>query len=226
MNLPPFFASTGRLYRTRRATDQDFVSEFKKIEMLEVVDLQLTGWFHLTLSSPTPLLREPEIGAGYSYNYLLRRGSGGRYLLVSTHNELVAQLLDRAGVRGTLSSPDVNIPVLVNDLVGNPGEYSMSAVYARVEGYGQSLPSLALYGSDLAEASLFRQMLPAIQPHRVTLRHVSTRSEVLSVASRGEASFQYAGLGSLRGVDAALGFLSRRRYLEWDSDESSAEGAR
>jgi len=218
MNTIASFPTTGRLYNSRRQFFvTDMINELKQYKSVKIFEQEVKGWFALQLTSEEPLNRENNNdNILYTYNYLLRRGKDGRYLIVSNHFDLVTSLLDIHHFSKKLSNPDINIIMLVNDLEKKPSVYTMSAVFARIEGYGQALRSIAFYGSDLAEASLFQRLLPDVIPSRVTLRDVTTRTDVLSLGSHGEISFQYNGSKSLYDVDLALRFLSERDYLKWE----------
>jgi hypothetical protein len=173
------------------------------------------GWFEITYRSLSPIVdSQPDEEGRYSYYYLLRR-SGHRFLLVSSHVDLVKKLVDLLGLRDRIFSPSVKIAQLVNDLVAQPCEYCMSALYANVNGYGQALDSISLYGADLADAELFTGLLPQLLPYRVTLRDVKTKHEMLSAGSMGQIGFHYNGGRSLRSVDETLAFLSKHNYLKW-----------
>lgn len=181
----------------------------------EPPDLEVPGWKHLLLRSPRPLLsHEPDIASHYDYDFLLRE-SRQRFLLLASHAELVHTLLNLAAQRDNVYPPFVDVPRLTHDLAKRPRNFCLGALFARVDGYGQSIRSLALYGNDLADAKLFTDLLPNLVPYRVHLRDVRTGVEIISVGSRGEISFLYRGAPSLRAVDQALSFLNRLGYLTW-----------
>ena len=169
---------------------------------------------------------EPETSSPlhYYYSFLFRQGGKGRFLLVSEHTELVVILLKRLGMNAQVRPPEIKVKELVNHLATKPSLYVMSAVYAHIEGYGQALKSIAFYGSDVGETVLFRQLLPQLTPHRVSLRDVSRRAEILSIGARGEISFTYATGSSLIDVDHGMRFLSEKGYLNWEMDDESWEG--
>ena len=182
------------------------------------------GWIELTYSSPTPLINEslPDPAGLHHYYFLLRR-SRRRFLLVSSDLVLVTKLLDLIELRKRVFAPSVDVTKLTGDLVRTPCEYCLGVVFAKVDGYGQALRSMSLYGSDLGEAQLFATLLPQILPTRVTLRDVRTKQEVLSCSSQGEVAFQYGATRSLKAVDDALSFLSRGGYVKWPDIESAEE---
>jgi hypothetical protein len=152
--------------------------------------------------------------SAYKYFFLVRE-SGEHILLLGGHFSLIEILLDKCGLKDYAFCPAIEVPLLVKSLTESPSSYVMSAVYARVQGFGQSLRSVALYGSDVGEARLFRDILDGLQPYRVALRKVESGEEILSVGSRGEVSFHYNGRKSLTEVDGALGFLARSKYIDW-----------
>jgi hypothetical protein len=132
---------------------------------------------------------------------------------------LVTYLVDQVGGNIATYSPLVNIPAITRDLAKRPGTFCMGALHARVEGYGNSLRSLALYGNDLAESKLFFELLPQITPFRVHLRDVRLGYEVLSIGSKGEVGFFYRAYESLKDVDRALTYLTQGGYLSWPFGE-------
>ncbi len=178
-------------------------------------DVGRSGWCLLTLSYPSPLVEGPEPQGGeFKYDYLLRT-SGQHFLLVSSHADLVTALIDVIGIRHKVSTPRVNVRQLVEDLVKQPQHYSLSGVYARVDGFGQSLRSMSLFGADLGEAQLFSSILPHLAPHRANLRDLRLRQEAVSISSKGELGFHYGGARSLRRTDSVLSFLASGGYLKW-----------
>ncbi len=184
--------------------------------------LEPNGWSHVALESSKALLNDEQPDTTcYVYNYLLRE-SGDRFLVLSSRWELIEPLIQTVGKREVLVSPLVDIPRLTTEIAKKPGRYALAAVYAKVDGFGQALRSVALYGSDLGEAKLFIDLLPQIVPYRVHLRDVRSALEVLSIGSRGEVAFFYRNIQSLRDADAALGFLRHSGYLTWPVDHVAA----
>lgn len=217
-------STTGRLFCARHPSVPDIVANLHDTPNIVCVALRVNGWFSATLESSIPLMNEPADSAPiYQYRYLVRRGRTGHFLVVTSHYDLLLSLLQRAGFHKLLTNPAVNIPMVVKELTDNPGSYAMSAVFAYVDGYGESIRSISFYGDDLAEAALFRETLPKIRPRRVSLRDVTTMTEVLSIGSRGQISFHYSGDRSLVDVDSALRFLSQRNYLTWEAEADGRE---
>jgi hypothetical protein len=210
MNFPASLLFTGGLY----ATIGDNHEGWNSLPNVTVEHALPSRWLRLCLDSKTPLLPAEPPQAQYKY-YFLIRPSGPRFLLVSSHTGLDEQLIVRSKGKIAAIRPTIDIPKLVKELTDVPGRYVMGALYARVEGFGQTLRSMSLYGTDLAASSLFTEILPMLVSHRVVLKDISTRMDTLSVASRGEVSFQYSGLRSLRAVEQTLSFLSNHHYIEW-----------
>jgi hypothetical protein len=213
MKSPTSMSVTGSLYSPLRDSwvPPDFAS------LPGVVDYSpvLSGWFRVAVSSTEPWIETPGAEVEeYIYHFLVRR-SESRFLFAGAHAQLVDRLLTLAGIKEAIRAPSVDIARVVDDLTKDPQRYCMSALHARIDGYGLALRSIALYGLDLADAALFRELLPNILPYRVTLRDAAVRSDALSIASRGEVAFQFQGEASLRGVDQALRFLSRGGYVDW-----------
>lgn len=176
------------------------------------------GWTEITLTSREPLHGELEVEVGiFRYPFLLRRGTGGRGLLVGPSSRLVVILLNLLSASECTSCPGIDVVRLVRDSAERPTDkYVLGAVFARVEGYGKNLRIISLYGEDLASTELFRSLLASISPYRVTLKTFGTGEEILSVGSRGELNFMYSGSRSLDNIDAALSFLNNEGYIEWE----------
>jgi hypothetical protein len=214
---------SGSLYS---AVGEESQLAWEQIPGLAIQEMEVRGWYSLKLTVSTSLISNEPWAKQYEYYFLLRR-SGRRFLLASAHADLDEHRLIARGV-GKIGAikPTIDIPRMVGELTQVPGRYVMSAVWARVEGFGQTLRAIALYGTDLAASTLFTGILPQLVPHRVQLRDVATRAEILSVASRGEVGFSYSSSRSLRGVDSALSFLSHRGYLEWSKVDVGDEGSK
>jgi hypothetical protein len=144
-------------------------------------------------------------------------------MLVGTAQEVVSYVLKETTLVGGVTSPAVNVAKLVGDLASTPDSYSLGTVHARVDGYGHSLRSLVMYGDDLADARLFRDVLSRIAPYRVSLRDVLTKDELLTIGSRGDVGFHCRGVKTLAEVDKALGFLSSRGYMAWELDKREGD---
>ncbi len=150
------------------------------------------------------------------YSFFLRDGAADRFLVVANHRNAVDRLLEALDLARHLKSPLIKVRNFVGDIAASPAGYSISVVWARVEGYGSALRTIALFGDDITESGLFRQNSSAIYPYRVTMRDVRLDSNVLSISSRGEISFNLAGPHSLNQVDDALRHLTQRGYLRWE----------
>jgi len=192
MRFPDQLKATGALYApvTPAGTPSGW---WQGIAGLVAQETEVSGWTKLTLTSGTPLAGEVLGLPEYTYHFLHRQ-SGGRFLLVSSHTGLDEKLIAATGGRVSATRPTVDIPKLVKELTSTPGRFVMSALWARVEGFGQALRAMSLYGNDLATSALFVGLLPQLVPHRLQLRDVATRVEIVSIASRGEVGFTYSGV--------------------------------
>lgn len=222
MTLPASMNANGFLFTRRRPAGRHV--DWTVVEGLRILEVGLPGWIAMALTSQEPLLKEtlPTIDDHFVYYYLCRAGHTDRFLLLSTDPELVSTLLVRAGVSNEFSSPRIDTATLARTLVEKPARYAMSAVWGRIDGYGNSLRTAAFYGHDLGEALLFVQLLPHLSAYRVALRDTTRRTEVLSAGSKGEIYFRYEGISSLRDADRALKFLSTRGFLAWNSEDESS----
>lgn len=208
---PKTFTATGCLLGRRGESE----IPWDKLENLSTQPCRRRGWDWLTLTSKDPLLKElPSLSDLFHYSFLLRTHKE-HIVLLGQENSIVELLIDRYHLRPRLYCPSVAVESLVKSLVENPGPYVLSAVYARVEGYGQALRSVVLYGADLGSARLFRDMLKDLQPYRVGLRRHATGQEILSIGSRGEMNFIFNGVGSLEQIDRTLGFLATESFIDW-----------
>ncbi|MGZ8174270.1 MULTISPECIES: hypothetical protein [Methylobacter] len=179
---------------------------------------EVAGWCSYRLTTNLALLREQETASDHGkfvYRFLVRQ-SDVRFLLVCTAKEVLAHLLRIAGMENRVASPTIDVTKLVSTVVEHPKDYALSRVYARIDGYGQSFRSISMYGSDLADAKLFRDIAPRVAPYRVTLRSQIHHEDVLTVSSRGEVGFMYRGSNSLRQVDDALRFLAQNKFMNWN----------
>lgn len=211
MNLPEIFQATGCLLSFRGQLEVDWESTG-----IARRPLQVKGWSWLILTSSHALLGElsPE-PALFSYPFLLRE-SGSHFLLLGYEALLVETLISKLDLGSLVFCPAVEVGRLVRSSVEEPGAYVLSSVFARIEGHGQNLRSMILYGSDVGSEPLFKGLLPDIQPFRVGLKRVATGQEVLSIGSRGEINFLFKGSETLRKVDKVLAFLARGGYILWD----------
>lgn len=176
------------------------------------------GWRRLEYRTSQPLLEGQLADRGpYTYPFLLR-SSGPRFLLLGPESTLPEHFLVKVGLWRNVLRPSIRVPELVQAVTAHPGPYSLSAVFARTDAYGHSLRTVMLYGSDLANAKLFRNILGELSPFRATLRDVRTRHEVITVGSRGEIAFHYSGPNTLAKVDEALTYISEGKHMRWGAN--------
>jgi hypothetical protein len=212
---------TGGLYAWRKEPAETVESWVARIDGLQIASSYQDGWYQLVWSSGQSLVEGDQLGdSSFPYEFLIRRGALNRFLLLSNHIDLTVALIEKASLTPRIYRPEINVHNLVNDLATQPGKYSMGTVWARIEGQGQALRTGGFFGVDLGESELFRRLLREMQSYRVTLRDVVSRSEVVSIGSRGEVGFDYSGPHTLLEVDTALHFLSSRAYLKWDVDHT------
>lgn len=225
MSYPLSQPAHGTLYWLS-SNDQDIFDKWKSFNFIDKFHNEdVEGWYSLTIKSDKALLKEYEVPSPfYEYAFLLRISpQTNRFLLLATHDELVPIIIDWTGWRGILKTADINVPLLVNHLTEKPSYYSLGALYARVDGYGRSLRSIALYGADLAEAQIFRNILPNLVPYHVQLRDVRTGNEIVRVGVQGDIGFVYHGKNRLQEIDRALLYLTKNKFLTWDKDDELIE---
>jgi len=167
------------------------------------------GWEILTVVTERPLLPEDDPTAtDFSYEYLYR-SHGPHAILVSHTSRLMDFILTDHRLSIIIRRPRVAVGRLVSELAQKPhGVYTLSKVYARVEGHGDKLRAISLYGDDLVETELLNNILPQLQPHRVELRDIERGINSLCVGIRGEIDFYYGGSTSLHAMLETLSFLS------------------
>ncbi len=173
--------------------------------------------------SATPLLNEQVEVDTFEYEFVLRQ-SGRHFLLAGVDELLLPKVLTQLGWLRLVAPPYVDTVGLCKDMVTNPSSYSLGVVWARVDAYGQSLRTMAFYGEDLAEAGLFKQLLPGLTPFRVHLRDPRNGVEVLSIGSKGELAFQFRNANSLREIDKCLRHLNNRALLSWPESDPDVVG--
>ena len=209
---------TGVLYKFLKE-DQKIPTIWNNFHFIENIHEEASNWHNITIRSEKPLIRE-DMGSTnphFFYKFLLRSSSNGkRFLLLSTHEELVGIFLELVKWRNYVQPANIKVYNLVKELTEKPDRYCLGIVYARVDGYCRSLRTISLYGADLAEAQLFRDILPKLVPFRTQLREVRTGSEILQVSFKGEVSFSYNNTNSLIEVDQALHFLTTHGFLIWE----------
>ncbi|MBT9520815.1 MAG: hypothetical protein IV101_07945 [Dechloromonas sp.] len=197
-------------------------------------DLEPTvpGWYSGQWETKRALLGEeyqPQIINSstpiFQYRYLLWLNKNvDRFIVLSTQSDLVNQFAVHYLSNQKTSKPTVNVEKLVKDLARGESPYRIGAVWANVDGYGESLQSISIFGKDLVDAELFRSILPRISPYRVVLRDLRSGKEVISIGISGEIGFYYGGPRTLKNVDSALKFLRDGSYIHWtDRTPSPAE---
>jgi hypothetical protein len=211
------------------ATYDKVMPDFSSIDGMTLTNTEVGGWVKLNFVSKIPLAGELTDEDNYEYPFLLRE-SGTHFLLASVHNELVEYIVNKIGGKILTYTPTVNVPSITNDLAKKPGIFCIGALYAKVEGSGNSLRSIALYGFDIAESKLFIDLLPKITPFRIQLRDIRMGIEILSIGTKGEVVFFYRNDHSLRDVDRGLSYLNKGKYISWlfnskneSDDENNSE---
>jgi hypothetical protein len=213
MTFPDSFPAAGCLIGSRR--DGDF-AWLHHLPGIRTEPMDVRGWSRLIWSTTSAMAGEVTMGAqGFSYPFLFRlSGQPDHGLLLSFHGPLVETFLELTSAKPKVYCPAVDIPRLVEDLI-TARVYAMSAIHARVEGPGQSLRTMSFYGSDVGDSTVLTGLLPKLTPYRTNLRRKAGGNELLSIGSRGEASFNYHGKNSLDDVDQVLDFLRTHHYIDW-----------
>lgn len=180
-------------------------------------------WFSFAWTPPADLSLHPEVAAAaggvpVSYPFLLRESSD-RFILLSTHHSVVQAFLRACGVESVIEYPRVNIVQLVSAVTSTTQaegrSYRLGAVFAAAEGYGRSLKTVAFWGDDLGDASLFREISPKLAPFRAAVRDVRSDREIASIGSGGEVSLFYRGLGHLDQTDRLFRYFTDLDLISW-----------
>lgn len=196
----------------------DLSKEGYEKELINDLTEKAPGWFSFFYLTQTPMIAEDYLKPPpYYYPFLVRTSPiNKRILLLSITDILINEFLSSAKLLKRVRAGQIKIPDLVHKLVEKPDVYCLSVIYAKVDGYGRSLRALSLYGADLGEAQLFRDILPKLVPFRVQLRDVRTGEDILQVGTKGEIGFSYRDIRTLNKVDKALTFLKDNGFLLWD----------
>jgi hypothetical protein len=173
-------------------------------------------WVRITWSSDERLVPEIPDDPPYRYDFLvhLSREDPARLIITSSHIELVEAFLRESGIARDYRKPRLQVAALVQHIADDPDEYRTTVLYARVDGFGQDLRTIAFFGDNITSATLSRDILRFAEPFRVTLRRTKSESDVLSVGSRGEISFMFNDrVAALDRVDHALRFI--KPWTQW-----------
>jgi hypothetical protein len=193
--------------------------EWNNLGNIEIKQSNAIEWQKIVLQSKIPLAGEFNDSQIDFFSYLFFvRTSGNHVLIVSERSKLVEWLLKEMVLFDKVIRPRIHVAKLVKDLTFRPGAYTLSGVFANVDGYGKLLQSISLYGNDLAQATFFKDNLYQFIPFRVTLREVVSGKEIISIGVRGETGFYYSsGLEkkTLEKVIEVLSFLNKEKYIEW-----------
>lgn len=158
----------------------------------------------------------------YEHSFLLSLSSALNHaILVGPSTPLVDHFMSAMRLNRLVFSPPVKVEQIVNDFTDAPNSvYVLSNIFARVDGDGNSLRTIGLWGADLADAGVFRQIRQAILPFRVEIRDLLQGHPVISLGSRGEVNFAYSGADSLKAVLKVIKFFTDRAMIEWPPEEA------
>lgn len=218
MRFPKSFTASGWLYEPKFSEHSQLIFNMAGDELpcLKEHHLHLPGWTGIELRTSDSLLgmEEPQPCGFYSYYSLLRK-SKTRFLLVSEHSSLVNAVLAVLSLESSVSTPRVQVGAAVTHITHHPDAHDLCEVVADVAGYGRSLTRVVVKGDDLADTKFFREMLPRIQPVRMSLHDAVVTTNTVSISARGKIWFPYRGETSLAYVDSVLSYLSVHRFLDW-----------
>jgi hypothetical protein len=186
-------------------------------------EVGVPGWSHYSWITEKEVPGANAVAKRGEFRYpLYVRQIEDRFMVVSVQAEVVQHFIVLERLSQMVEKPRVGVGEIVKDSFypeespeRQGARYRLGAIYASVEGFGRSLRNMSIFGDDLANAALLRQILPQLNPNRVTLRHIKTEMEVLSVNAQGEISFYYKNSTSLSELERALAFLRKNQYLTW-----------
>ncbi|WP_227243096.1 hypothetical protein [Paraburkholderia caribensis] len=216
---------SGQLLRLR--SEEKFPVVAQRLENVVLAgETSARGWhvfeWTTTFDAGVDSRRVSQNGEAFTY-WLLVREVEERFLLASTHADIVQQFIASNRLARLVEKPVIDVASLVKQTIfpadtdaEQPGApYRLGALYAAVDGFGRSVRTVSLFGDDLGGATLVRGILEYLNPFRVTLRDIRNDLEVLSISTQGEMNFYYRGASSLDAVDKALSHIRRGNFIHW-----------
>lgn len=136
-------------------------------------------WLVFEFLSPDPLLGEQTMRENGPFSYPVYFRVCERFadvFLLSYGATVVTALLASEGLRGLCRSRlvqrHVDVDRLVRILVEHRREYALTAVYASVSGWGNSITRADYFGDDLTNADYFKHSLPNLNIRSCGLRRL------------------------------------------------------
>ena len=207
MNILRNKVLTGYIFSWLSGKEFDFNSQPE----IEEVSSE-TDWTGLRLTTHTPLLSNDDLlSSSFNYYYLLKSYEQ-HVILVSNHSKLVDDFIRICKLKNMIKPPKVDVDRLMRDISLKPHEYyTISRVYASVDGFARRLRAISLFGDDLVQAEAFQNLLPNLTAQRIELRDVKKRISCLSIDGSGSIDFYFSNNLSLKLMLMALSFLSTGR---------------
>ncbi|MEA1647832.1 hypothetical protein UAJ10_02205 [Nitrospirillum sp. BR 11164] len=181
------------------------------------------GWDFMEFKSNIPLDNEDHgiLSPPYLYKIMCRR-SGPRVLLLSTGKKIVDVLIEKE-INTTLSPnlrpAHLKINDLVHLIVKSPDRYLLTSVYCRTPAYGADLQSLSMFGDDVGNAELFREIMDRMTAYRCGLGRLRDRKEIVRLGSDGAISFFWENERRAKEVESTLNYLKNNNLIETDWNE-------
>ena len=170
-------------------------------------------WKTLRWKSAQPLLGEPTGLSSYPYECYLLASPTNHFALVSSNSEITKAFCLQFNLVDGLR-PWVDISAIVDLLSRGLDIYTLSNVWARTDGYGVNLKTVAFFGQDIAQAKIFNDFRREMDPFRIEIKDAASRTSVISINKNGEISFAN-GEAERGAASQALTFLNSHKFISW-----------
>lgn len=179
------------------------------------------GWLLFEYLSNEPLLKDDASRTPPFIYRIVIRISGKKALFLSQSRRIVSHILYNAidsSFRKQLSKVFIDTDAFVNHLTENQENYMLTLVHARVNEFGDQLSSMAFYGNDISNASMFRQHRNLLTVFTCGVREKKSTEELMVIGNNGFVSFNYLKSGNGAAIDNALGYINDNGFMRSPGD--------